>query len=181
MAGVDGGDGGWAYTYGASPVSSTNLDLVIDEDQIGGAERSHTTEQVGYAVFGSTPNNTPVAYDQVVTTPEDTPKSITLTASDMDGDTLTYEIASLPGHGTLSGTAPSLTYTPEVDYNGDDSFTFRASDGKVDSNTATVMITVTLLNDAPVADDQNVTTQKNTAVTSRSADRYDHTHDPVLR
>ncbi|MCP3910361.1 MAG: hypothetical protein GY713_05360, partial [Actinomycetia bacterium] len=53
MAGVDGGNGGWAYVYGSSPTTTTTLDLAIDEDQIGDAERNHTTEQVGYVVFAT--------------------------------------------------------------------------------------------------------------------------------
>ncbi|UCE59670.1 MAG: S8 family serine peptidase [Phycisphaerales bacterium] len=51
LAGVDGGNGGWSYTYGANPTTATTLDVVIDEDQIGDIERNHTTEQVGYVVF----------------------------------------------------------------------------------------------------------------------------------
>ncbi|HEX8939789.1 MAG TPA: cadherin-like domain-containing protein, partial [Candidatus Limnocylindrales bacterium] len=47
-----------------------------------------------------------------------------------------------PAHGSLSGSAPNLTYTPALNYNGPDSFTFKANDGTVDSNTATVSITV---------------------------------------
>ena len=53
MAGVDGGNGGWAYTFGPSPTSTTSLDLVVDEDTLGDTERNHTTEQVGYVVFAS--------------------------------------------------------------------------------------------------------------------------------
>jgi hypothetical protein len=53
MAGVDGGNGGWAYTYGASPLSATTMGLAIDEDQIADSERNHITEQVGYVVFES--------------------------------------------------------------------------------------------------------------------------------
>ena len=53
MAGVDGGNGGWSYTYGAAPITATTLDLAVDEDQVGDSERSHTTEQVGYVVFES--------------------------------------------------------------------------------------------------------------------------------
>ncbi|MGB2985871.1 MAG: hypothetical protein WBE26_08305, partial [Phycisphaerae bacterium] len=53
MAGMDGGNGGWSYTYGASPITETTLGLVIDEDMIGDTERSHTAEQVGYVVFES--------------------------------------------------------------------------------------------------------------------------------
>ena len=53
MAAVDGGNGGWSYTFGPSPTSTTSLNLAIDEDTIGDSERVHTTEQVGYVVFAS--------------------------------------------------------------------------------------------------------------------------------
>jgi hypothetical protein len=80
-------------------------------------------------------------------------------------DSLTYSIVSGPLHGVLTGTAPDVTYTPDVDYNGPDSFTFQANDdGPVDSNTATVSISVTPVNDAPVANDQSVTTNEDTSV-----------------
>ena len=81
-------------------------------------------------------------------------------------DTLTYTIVTPPAHGTLSGTAPNLTYTPAANYNGPDSFTFKVNDGTVDSATATVSITVTPVNDAPVAIAQSVTTAEDTAKAS---------------
>jgi hypothetical protein len=55
---------------------------------------------------------------------------------------LTYSVVSAPSHGTLSGTGASRTYTPAAGYSGADSFTFKASDGTLESNTATVSITV---------------------------------------
>ena len=51
LAGLDGGDGGWAVLYGSSPLSSTTLTLAVDEDQLSNSERNHTTEQLGYIVF----------------------------------------------------------------------------------------------------------------------------------
>jgi len=51
QAAMDGINGGWAYLHGADPLQSNSLALVIDEDQLSDAERSHTTEQVGYLVF----------------------------------------------------------------------------------------------------------------------------------
>ncbi|MGD8768653.1 MAG: fibronectin type III domain-containing protein [Desulfobacterales bacterium] len=51
MAGMDGGNGGWAYTHGSTFATTKSLYLSIDEDMIGDSERSHTTEQVGYVVF----------------------------------------------------------------------------------------------------------------------------------
>ena len=75
-------------------------------------------------------NDPPVGVTQSVTTLEDTPKAITLTGSDVDGGALTsYAVTTPPAHGTLSGTAPNLTYTPAADYNGPDSFAFAANDG----------------------------------------------------
>jgi len=108
-------------------------------------------------------NDPPVAASQAVTTAEDTAKAITLTASDVDLDPLTYSVVAGPAHGSLSGVPPSVTYTPAQDYAGPDSFTFRAWDGSAFSNTATVSITVTPVNDPPVANDQAVTTVEDTA------------------
>ena len=51
LAGMDGGNGGWAYGHGANQATTTNLYLSIDEDQVNDSERNHTTEQVGYMVF----------------------------------------------------------------------------------------------------------------------------------
>jgi subtilisin family serine protease len=88
------------------------------------------------------PNTAPVAYDQSVMTVEGTAVAITLTGSDVDGDTLTYSIVSGPTDGLLSGTAPNVTYTPNSGYVGSDSFTFIVNDGSLDSNIATVSIEV---------------------------------------
>jgi hypothetical protein len=91
-------------------------------------------------------NDTPVADAQSVTTDENTPVAITLTASDVDGDSLTYSVVTTPVSGSLSGSAPNLTYTPNNNFNGQDSFTFTVNDGTVDSNEATVSITVNAVN-----------------------------------
>src|SRR5205823_7746640 len=116
-------------------------------------------------------NDAPVASDQAVTTDEDTARAITLGATDTEGSALTYTIVVGPVHGTLSGTAPALTYTPAANYNGADSFTFKANDGSLDSNTATVTITVAAVNDAPVAANDAATTDEDTAETRRVRDR----------
>src|SRR5207237_1213794 len=107
-------------------------------------------------------NHAPVADAQAVTTAEDTAKAIVLTASDIDGDALTFSLVAGPAHGALSGTAPTVTYTPAANYNGPDSFTFKANDGTLNSNVATVTLTVTPVNDAPVATAQSVTTNQDT-------------------
>ncbi|WP_152622808.1 tandem-95 repeat protein, partial [Archangium violaceum] len=93
-------------------------------------------------------NDAPVALTGSVTTAEETAVSVTLEATDVDGDTLTYTVVSGPTHGTLSGTGASRTYTPSANYHGPDSFIFKVNDGTADSNEATVTITVTAVNDA---------------------------------
>ena len=73
-------------------------------------------------------------------------------ASDVDGDPLTYDLVSGPAHGSVVFNSDgSFSYTPDSNYNGADSFTYKANDGTADSNVATVSITVTPVNDAPVA------------------------------
>jgi hypothetical protein len=110
------------------------------------------------------PNGPPVALNQSLTTPEDAALGITLTATDVDNNPLTYSIVSGPTHGVLSGSGATRTYTPTLNYNGPDTFTFRANDGLANSNVATVSLTVSPVNDAPVVQAQSVTLDKNTAV-----------------
>ncbi|NQT46412.1 MAG: tandem-95 repeat protein, partial [Candidatus Omnitrophica bacterium] len=100
-------------------------------------------------------NNPPEPHNQQVTTDEDTAVTITLDARDVEQQPLTYIIMTQPSHGTLQqvGQTAELTYTPAVDYNGTDSFTFKANDGVDNSEEAgTVTITVRPVNDPPTLD-----------------------------
>ncbi|MEN6580476.1 MAG: Ig-like domain-containing protein, partial [Anaerolineaceae bacterium] len=93
----------------------------------------------------------PVAQDLTTTTPEETAVNVTLVATDAENDELTYAIVAQPAHGDVVLVDDVATYTPDLDFNGEDSFTFTANDGTADSNLALVTITVTPVNDAPVA------------------------------
>ena len=84
----------------------------------------------------------PVVATQSVTTSEDKSVSIILSASDADGDELAYTIVSQPNYGTLTGTPPNLTYTPNSGYAGNDTFSFKVNDGTVDSSVATVSVSI---------------------------------------
>lgn len=95
-------------------------------------------------------NQAPIAVSKSLTTGEDSPLAIVLDASDPDGNALSYTVVTPPAHGTLSGTAPNLSYVPAANYQGSDGFTFTANDGAADSAVATVNLTVTPVNDAPV-------------------------------
>jgi hypothetical protein len=80
--------------------------------------------------------------DSDVTTAWDTPVELSLAASDPDGRMLAYSVLTPPSHGELIGIAPNLTNTLDLSYNGADSFDFAVSGGMVDSDPATVSITV---------------------------------------
>ncbi len=115
--------------------------------------------------FDGAPNNPPVADNQTVTTAEDTPVDITLTGSDSDSDPITYHLGDLPTHGTVTGTPPEVAYTPDPDFHGSDSFTFKVNDGAVDSAVATVDITVEPVNDPPQATADEAATNEDIAIT----------------
>ena len=114
-------------------------------------------------------NNTgavPTANDLTTSTNEDTDKSITLDANDPDGDSLTYSIVDEPENGSVvfASSSPSekvVVYTPNTNYHGQDTFTYKANDGTEDSNTARVIITINSLNDAPTTNDVATTIDEN--------------------
>ncbi len=113
-------------------------------------------------------NNAPIASNGTLTTNEDTAKTGTLSASDVDANPLTYTIVAngTKGSAVITNAATgAYTYTPNTDANGADSFTFKANDGSVDSNIATVNVTITPVNDAPVASNGTLTTTEDTAKT----------------
>jgi len=112
----------------------------------------------------SAANDIPVATPQTLTTPEETALAITLSGTDVENSPLTYAVITPPTNGILSGTEPNLVYTPNSNYNGPDSFTFRVNDGTVNSPIATITLTVTPLNDAPVAVSESYTSPENTAL-----------------
>ena len=137
----------------------------------------------GYDFFSNVPTNVsnaieaginganpPGTEDQSATTQEDVPVEIALDVASAT-QTLNFTIVSQPQHGVLSGSGPSFTYTPAPNFHGSDSFTFRANNGQ-DSNTSTVNINVTEVNDTPVANGQSVNTNSNTplAVTLTGSD-----------
>lgn len=94
-------------------------------------------------------NDPPVAEPQSFEIVMNAPIQITLTGSDVDQDALEFAVKAVPLHGQLSGTSRDLTYSPDHNYVGADSFTFVANDGEYESAMATIDIMVT--NQAPVA------------------------------
>ena len=109
-------------------------------------------------------NDPPTAVGQTLLTQEDTALNIKLTGLDVEGDALTFAVQSPPQHGILSGTASDLVYTPDADFAGQDSFSFTANDGSLDSTPATVSLEVVPVNDPPVAQGQSLQTDEDIAL-----------------
>lgn len=109
--------------------------VTLEKDSAGLAETiAAFNVSIGGGGFTSPPpsggNHPPKTKDLSVTTFENTPVHIKLTASDPDGDSLKYKVIGSPLNGKLSGTAPNLVYTPNAGYLGHDFFAFTVSDGK---------------------------------------------------
>ena len=109
---------------------------------------------LGGTAYAQTANTAPVATADTVTVVEDTSTILTVLTNDTDADsnTLTVSGFTMPAHGSLvSNAGVSLTYVPAANYSGTDSFDYTISDGNGGAATATVSVTVTPVNDAPVA------------------------------
>jgi VCBS repeat-containing protein len=110
------------------------------------------------ALYTPPADSAPVATNDSYTTNEDTALTIAAPGvlgndTDADNDTLTAIKVTDPSHGSVTlNSNGSFTYTPAANYNGTDSFTYRANDGTADSNMATVNLTVNAVNDAPTVE-----------------------------
>jgi hypothetical protein len=112
-------------------------------------------------------NDAPVGNDDTATTNEDTPVTVNVVSndSDVDGDTLVVSAVTQGANGTVSFAGGSVTYTPNANFNGSDSFTYTLSDGNGGTAIATVNVTVTPVNDAPIANDDSAATNEDSPVT----------------
>ena len=82
------------------------------------------------------------AYAQEVAVSENVAAALTLSGYTASGNELVYTVVDFPNHGTLSGTAPDLVYTPDAGFTGIDPFTFTVSNGGEESDPAVVMLNV---------------------------------------
>ncbi|MBK9121839.1 MAG: tandem-95 repeat protein [Chloroflexi bacterium] len=121
--------------------------------------------------FNAGSNTAPVAADDTYTTDEDaelvvdTPTGVLANDTDAETDPLTAVLVTDVTNGALTlNSDGSFTYTPNADFNGTDTFTYKANDGAIDSADATVTITVNPINDAPVAVDDTYTTDEDLAL-----------------
>lgn len=127
---------GTSKTIGYTPVAnfhgSDSFQILVSDGDLGDSILVNVTVE--------SVNDLPVADPQTVNIHEVAPLEIHLTGSDVDGDVLSFNVVTEPVHGTLTGTAPDLTYTPTATFTGMDSFTFKVFDGLVDSLPVTINI-----------------------------------------
>ncbi len=141
-----------ALTYTPAPNAHGAALVTVTLHDNGGTDHGgqDTSAPQTFLITIVSVNDPPVTHSQSVTLNENSTAAINLVAFDVEGDSLSYSMTS-PAHGTLSGTAPNLTYHPAANFFGPDSFTFKVNDGHVDSASATVSITVNPVNNPPVA------------------------------
>ncbi len=117
--------------------------------------------------IGVTPvNDAPTSANQSLTTSEDTPLTGAVTGTDVDGDTLSYNVKTPAANGNVALNADgTFTYTPNSNYNGSDTFTVTVADGKGGTVDSVISIGVTPVNDAPTTANQTLTTAEDTPLT----------------
>jgi hypothetical protein len=140
----------WAAIGHSGPPSSLKMNLFRNVTTTGGVTPVQywvptfgtLTNTARYATVTFANNTAPAATSQSLSTSWKTPVAVTLNGSDADSDALTFAVDAQPANGTLSGTVPALTYTPNASFSGTDSFTFHVNDGSTNSAAATIKIVV---------------------------------------
>ncbi|UUA74144.1 retention module-containing protein [Cellvibrio sp. QJXJ] len=114
-------------------------------------------------------NRAPQIADQLFSTDEDTLLTGQIIATDVEGDLLTYTLATPPANGTLQldPVTGQFTFTPNANYNGADSFVVTVTDSSGNSSTATISLNIAPVNDAPVSADQTLTVDEDTQLSGQ--------------
>ncbi|HIF9314749.1 TPA: tandem-95 repeat protein, partial [Photobacterium damselae] len=154
-------DGSWEYVPNTDFNGEDSFTVVVDDGNGG-------TDTITVTVNVTPVNDAPIGEDVSAETPEETAVTGQLTATDVDGDNLTFKPGTNPENGQVTVNADgSWEYVPNTDFNGEDSFTVVVDDGNGGTDTITVTVNVTPVNDAPVGEDVSAETQEETAVTGQ--------------
>ena len=152
---------------GSQPGGGRHFNGLIDDVNILGTALD--SAQVLSLMHGVGANGAPVALSDSYSTPEDLillvdqSTGVLLNDTDPENDLLSASLVTGPANGSiLLNSNGSFTYTPDADFSGDDTFAYQTSDGISVSNIATVVISVTAVNDQPVAVDDDFSTEFDT-------------------
>ncbi|EPU5965751.1 tandem-95 repeat protein, partial [Vibrio parahaemolyticus] len=157
---VDNGDGTWTFTPQIDDDTevSFTFDIIDDEDLVVSGSANLDILPI---------NDAPNAENDVITTEEDTAVTIDVLVndSDVEGDVLSIQSASVPSEqGSVDIVDGKLVFTPAENFNGEATITYIVTDGDL-TDEAKVTVTVTPVNDSPVAVDDTTSIQEDTAVT----------------
>ncbi|WP_420604938.1 tandem-95 repeat protein [Vibrio parahaemolyticus] len=157
---VDNGDGTWTFTPQIDDDTevSFTFDIIDDEDLVVSGSANLDILPI---------NDAPNAEYDVITTEEDTAVTIDVLVndSDVEGDALSIQSASVPKEqGTVEVVDGKLVFTPAENFNGEATISYIVTDGDL-TDEAKVSVTVTPVNDSPVAVDDTTSIQEDTAVT----------------
>lgn len=154
------GDNSITYTPRANFNGTDTITYTISDGQ-GGFDTTIVRVTVNSV------NDVPVANNDVTTTPEDTSVTIPVRAndSDADGNPLTVTSATSPNGTVLINADGTITFTPNANFSGPTTITYTVSDGNGGMATATVAVTVTPVNDAPLAANDVAATREDMPVT----------------
>ena len=145
-------DGSFTYTPNASFHGTDTFTYTVND---GTVDSAVATVTIDVNTLANTVNDA-YTIDEDGTLTVDAENGVLTNDSDVDGDTLSVALATGPSHGTLTlNTDGSFEYKPEADFHGTDTFTYVVNDGFGDSAAATVTITVSSINDVPVANDDS--------------------------
>lgn len=155
-------DGTLTFAPAADANGSTSMTVTLQDD--GGTDNNGTDTSAPrtFSLLIAAVNDAPTANNLSVAGAEDSPLPGQVGGGDVDGDPLSFALATGPQHGTVNLSADgSFLYEPHADFNGTDTFTFTSADAELSSPPATVTLTITPVNDPSVAVGDDYTTHVN--------------------
>ncbi len=152
-------DGSFEYVHDGSETTSDQFTYYISDSR-------NDSNTATVSIIVQPINDPPVAIDDGGSTLEDTPVTLHVLDNDMDpdGDALTVDWTQQPQNGSVVNNGGTVTYTPNPNFHGVDTFTYAATDGNGGQSEATVTVTVDAVNDPPVAQDDSESTAEDTPV-----------------
>ena len=156
-------------SHGVASVSGTTISYVPDANFNGSDSftltltdgAGYTTTQVISVTVNSVNDEPTITIDSTLTTDEDNNQSLTFTFSDIDGDTVSATVTTQANHGVASVSGTTVSYAPDANFNGSDSFTLTLTDGAGYTTTQVISVTVNSSNDAPtITIDNTLTTDE---------------------